>query len=106
MRRSKPFRIRLSTTRRPHAVPAAFFYRFIALGWLVAVGVKMAEPRRGVDAWLEDGKIRLLDRVAGVGVSIPCSWSWVERAALYSDRGPTFGTAEYERAIQRYHCER
>ena len=105
-RRNKPYRIRLSSTRRPHAVPARFFYRFIALGWLVAAGVKMAELRKGVSAWVEDGKLRLQDKEAGKSISIPCSWAWVERAALYSQSGPKIGTKEYEWAIQEHHCER
>lgn len=106
--RSKPYRIRIPGLRSPHRVPATFWRRFVALGWLVAVtpSSRTAQPRAGVAAWLEDGRIRLQDREAGVGASIPCSWAWVERAALYSQRGPNMGTLEYERAIQRHHCER
>ncbi len=103
---AKPYRVRLSTTRRPCEVPKRFFYRFIALGWLVAAGMKMAEPRDGVTAWLEDGKLRLQDKEAGISFTIPCSWAWVERAALYDTSGPRVGTFEYERLIQRHHCER
>ena len=105
-RRNKPYRIRLSSTRRPHAVPASVYHRFIALGWLVAAGVKLAEPRQGVLAFVEDGRIRLFDKEAGVSYYVECSWARIEREAIYSDKGYRIGSAEYQRAIQRYHCER
>lgn len=104
--RSKPFRIRIRGFQQPHRVSPAVFYRFVALGWLVVAGQRCAELRRGVTAWLEDGKLRLQDKEAGVTVSIPCSWRWVERAALYNANGPRVGSKEYEWAIQREHCER
>ncbi len=104
--RSKPFRIRIRGWQDPHRVSPAIFYRFVALGWLVVAGKRLAELRKGVTAWLEDGKLRLQDKEAGVSVSIPCSWAWVERAALYNTSGPRVGSREYERDIQRYHCER
>jgi hypothetical protein len=103
---AKPYRIRISGSKQPHTVPASFYKRFVALGWLIAAGSRLADPRHGVAAWLEDGKIRLQDKEAGVSVSIPCSWAWVERAALYDTSGPRVGSAEYERLIQRHHCER
>src|SRR5688500_8750030 len=78
--RTKPFRIRIASLPQPHKISPTVWHRFIALGWLVAIGSRLAEPRCGVDAWLEDGNIRLQDRKAGVEVSIPCSWRAVERA--------------------------
>lgn len=105
-RNPKPYRIRITGSRKPHAVPAPFYKRFIALGWLVATGSKIAQVRKGVAAWLEDGKIRLQDKEAGISFTIPCSWAWVERAALYDTSGPRVGSKEYEWLIQRHHCER
>jgi hypothetical protein len=104
--RTKPFRIRIPGFREPHKISPVVWHRFIALGWLVVAGSRIAQLRNGVTAWLEDGRLRLQDTKAGVSVSIPSSWAWVERAALYSDRGPKVGTLEYERLIQRHHCER
>lgn len=92
-RRSKPYRIRLSLSHRSHAVPASFYARFIALGWLVVIGAKLAEPRRGVQAWVEDGRLRIEDRKAGVGVSIPSSWRAMDRVWLY--RVPNVVKAKY-----------
>jgi hypothetical protein len=80
VRRSKPYRIRLSVTRSPHVVSASYYARFMAMGWIVGVGARLAEPRPGVAAWLEDGDLRLQDREAGVTVSIPCSHRAIERA--------------------------
>jgi len=103
---AKPYRIRVKGLQHPQQVPPGFFRRFVALGWLVVMGARFGEPRKGVEAWLEDGRLRLQDREAGITVSIPSSWRIVERAALYSDRGPRVGSAEYEWAIQKYHCKR
>ena len=104
--RAKPYRIRILGSRQPHRISPAIWHRFIALGWLVVVGSRIAQVRKGVMAWLEDGKLRLQDKEAGVSVSIACSWAWVERAALYDTSGPMVGSFEYERLIQRHHCER
>ncbi len=103
---AKPYRICIRGLQHPQQVSTRVFRRFIALGWIIALSARMAEPRPGVEAWLEDGRIRLQDRKAGVEVSIPCSWAWVEKAALYNTSGPRVGSREYERDIQRYHCER
>jgi hypothetical protein len=103
---AKPYRVRIKGLQHPQQVPPMFFRRFVALGWIVTTGARFAELRSGVTGWLEDGKLRLQDCKAGMTVSIPCSWAWVERAALYSDRGPKVGTLEYERLIQQHHCER
>lgn len=102
----KPYRLRISGSRQPYEIPAPFFHRFIALGWLITTGSRIAQLRKGIAAWLEDGKIRLHDRESRISVSIPCSWAWVERAALYDTSGPRVGSFEYERLIQRHHCER
>lgn len=105
MRKHKAYRIRIRGLQHPQQVPGSFYRRFIALGWLIAVGSRMAALRKGVEGWIEDGKLRLQDKEAGASVSIPCSWAWVERAALYSGKGPAIGSFEYERLIQRHHCE-
>ena len=68
--------------------------------------MKLAELRRGVSAWLEDGRIRLFDKEAGVSYYVECSWARIEREAIYSAKGLRVGTREYEQAVQRYHCER
>lgn len=92
--------------RQDFRVPAFWWHFFTARGWLVRLGKRLAELRKGIVAIFEDGQMRLVDRHAGVSVSIPSAWRLVERQAIYDPRGQSLTQAELQREIQRQYCVR
>lgn len=101
-RRSKPYQIIVANNRPPLDVSAHKFHEYIGNGWLVPEGAskRLARPRAGVNAWLEEGTLRLWDMLSGVGASIPSSWRWVEQMAIYCNLGPRLSLEERQREIQ------
>lgn len=98
-RRSKPYQVLLPDGR--HDVPAYKFHQYVANRLLVRTGKRTSRPRKGVKAWIEEGALRLLDTLSGVGPCIPSSWRWVELMAIYCDIGPRLSPAEMQREVQR-----
>ena len=85
-RRSKPFKVRVLGSKEPHQLAAIWLRDFVSRGLLVMVSSRIAEPRPGVIAWLEEGAIRLLDIHARKSYRVRLNATAIERhGALYCE---------------------
>ena len=88
-------------------IAATWWLDFVGRGLLIQQSQRVAVPRAGVTAWIDDGKIRLLDaRAESFFIHIRLNCHQIERMAIYDTRGPSLTPEQIRQEVERDYCLR
>jgi len=95
-RRSKPYFVALDN-QQMFRIPAARWHEWLAVGLLILIAGRVAEPAMPGVVWLENGELHL--QADPVAPWMPLNCRVIEHYAIYDQRGPKLSPRQLQQEI-------